>query len=115
MNCPLPSHVSLSNLYNIGVIQEIHLMSFRNFQKSIVFIEASENNGFFYVYPDSLQKSTPLPETLDDALGNGFLTISLLHDDEWYLNIANEEYTGSLEKLESILYEWAISEGYSWK
>lgn len=85
-----------------------------NFLYSAVRIEDYQTDDVFYVYPDKLQKSQPLPETLDDAYGNGFLTISL-YDSKfatWYLNIANEEYTGSLQKLESILYDWAISEGY---
>ena len=89
-------------------------MSFHSFQLSSVRIEDSQNDDVFYVYPDNLQKSKPLPETLDDAYGNGFLTISLWDDKfgTWYLNIANEEYTGSLQKLESILYDWAMTEGF---
>jgi hypothetical protein len=89
-------------------------MSFHSFQLSSVRIEDSQTDDVFYVYPDNLQKSKSLPETLDDAYGDGFLTISLWDDkfDTWYLNIANEEYTGSLQKLESILYNWAQSEGF---
>ena len=89
-------------------------MSFHSFQLSSVRIEDSQTDDVFYVYPDNLQKSKSLPETLDDAYGDGFLTISLWNDkfDTWYLNIANEEYTGSLQKLESILYNWAQSEGF---
>lgn len=89
-------------------------MSFYSFQLSSVRIEDSQTDDVFYVYPDNLQKSKSLPETLDDAYGDGFLTISLWDDkfDTWYLNIANEEYTGSLQKLESILYNWAQSEGF---
>ena len=89
-------------------------MSFHSFQLSSVRIEDSQTDDVFYVYPDNLQKSKSLPETLDDAYGNGFLTISLWDDkfNTWYLNIENEEYTGSLQKLESILYNWAQSEGY---
>lgn len=89
-------------------------MSFHSFQLSSVRIEDSQNDDVFYVYPDNLQKSKPLPETLDDAYGNGFLTISLWDDKfgTWYLNIENEEYTGSLQKLESILYDWAMTEGF---
>jgi len=97
-------------------VSETHLMSSINFQLSSVRIEDFQTEDVFYVYPDHLQKSSPLPETLEDAYGNGFLTISL-YDSKfatWYLNIANEEYTGSLQKLESILYDWAVSEGYSW-
>lgn len=89
-------------------------MSFHSFQLSSVRIEDSQTDDVFYVYPDNLQKSKPLPETLDDAYGDGFLTISLWDDKfgTWYLNIENEEYTGSLQKLESILYDWAMSEGF---
>lgn len=89
-------------------------MSFHSFQLSSVRIEDSQNDDVFHVYPDLHdQKHKQLPETLDDAYGNGFLTISLWDDKfgTWYLNIANEEYTGSLQKLESILYDWAMSEG----
>lgn len=85
-----------------------------NFSCSSVRIEDYQTDDVFYVYPDEKQKHLPLPESLDDAYGNGFLTISM-YDSKfatWYLNIANEEYTGSLQKLESILYDWAISEGY---
>lgn len=88
-----------------------------NFSTCSVRIEDPFNDDVFYVYPDLHdQKNRQLPETLDDAYGNGFLTISLWDDkfNIWYLNIGNEEYTGSREKLESILYEWAISEGYQW-
>lgn len=89
-------------------------MSFHSFQLSSVRIEDSQTDDVFYVYPDNLQKSKSLPETLDDAYGDGFLTISLWDDkfDTWYLNIANEEYTGSLQKLQTILYNWAQSEGF---
>lgn len=89
-------------------------MSFHSFQLSSVRIEDSQTDDVFYVYPDNLQKSESLPETLDDAYGDGFLTISLWDDKfgTWYLNIENEEYTGSLQKLESILYDWAMTEGF---
>jgi hypothetical protein len=91
-------------------------MSFLNFQCSSIRIEDYDTDDVFFVYPDRIQQWESLPECLDDAYGNGFLTISL-YDSKfatWYLNIGNEEYTGSLQKLESILYEWALSEGYSW-
>ncbi len=85
-----------------------------NFSCSSIRIEDFQTDDVFYVYPDKHQKNVPLPESLDDAYGNGFLTISLCDSKfgTYYLNIANEEYTGSLQKLESILYDWAISEGY---
>jgi hypothetical protein len=91
-------------------------MSFLNFQCSSIRIEDYDTDDVFFVYPDRIQQCESLPKSLDDAYGNGFLTISL-YDSKfatWYLNIGNEEYTGSLQKLESILYEWALSEGYSW-
>jgi hypothetical protein len=87
-----------------------------NFSRSAVRIEDFQTEDVFYVYPDKRQKNLPLPESLDDAYGNGFLTISLWDSKfaTWYLNIANEEYTGSFQKMESILYDWAVSEGYSY-
>lgn len=91
-------------------------MSFLNFQCCSTRIEDYVTEDVFNVYLDRIQQCASLPETLEDAYGNGFLTISL-YDSKfatWYLNIANEEYTGSLQKLECILYEWAVSEGYSW-
>lgn len=89
-------------------------MSFLNFQYSSIRIEDSQLDDVFYVYPDHLQKSQSLPESLDDAYGNGFLTISLHSPGQYYMSIGNEEYTGSLQKLESILYQWAITEGFHW-
>lgn len=90
-------------------------MSLQAFQLCSVRVDDSQTDDTFYVYPDSRQKSETLPETLDDAYGNGFLTISLWDDkfDSWYLNIGNEEYKGSRQKLEAILYEWSLSEGYN--
>ena len=91
-------------------------MSFLNFLCCSTRIEDYVTEDVFNVYLDRIQQCASLPETLEDAYGNGFLTISL-YDSKfatWYLNIANEEYTGSLQKLERILYEWAVSEGYSW-
>lgn len=89
-------------------------MSFLNFQCSSIRIEDTQKDDVFYVYLDRIQQCYSLPETLDDAYGNGFLTIEAHSPGEYYLNIGNEEYTGSLHKLESILYNWAISENYSW-
>jgi hypothetical protein len=91
-------------------------MSLLSFQTSSVRIKDFDNDDVFYVYPYNLQKSSPLPETLENAYDNGFLTISF-YDSKfatWYLNIANEEYTGSLQEMERILYEWAMSEGYQY-
>jgi len=91
-------------------------MSFRNFQTSAIRIEDDQTEDVFYVYLDRIQQCASLPESLEDAYDRGFLTISL-YDSKFatfYLNIANEEYTGSLQKMERILYEWALSENYSW-
>ena len=91
-------------------------MSFLNFQCSSIRIGDYQTDDVFNVYLDRIQQCASLPESLEDAYGNGFLTISL-YDSKfatWYLNIGNEEYTGSLQKLEAILYDWAVSEGYSW-
>ena len=91
-------------------------MSFLSFCCSAVRCEDYDTTDVFYVFPDDQQKSLSLPETLDDAYGNGFLTISL-EDSRfatWYLQIHNEEYSGSFSELERILYDWAIDEGYSW-
>lgn len=91
-------------------------MSFLNFLCCSTRIVDYVTEDVFNVYLDRIQQCASLPESLEDAYGNGFLTISL-YDSKfatWYLNIANEEYTGTLRKLERILYEWAVSEGYSW-
>ena len=91
-------------------------MSYLSFQTSAVRIEDYQTDDVFYVYPDNLQlqKSESLPESLDDAYGQGFLTISLADSQfgTWYLCIQNQEYFGSLSNMEKILYDWAISEGY---
>jgi hypothetical protein len=79
-------------------------------------IRVNTGDSIFYVYPDKLMESIPLPETEEDAIGDGFLVISE-YDSKfctYYLCIANEEYIGSLDKLESILYDWSLSEGYQW-
>lgn len=79
-------------------------------------IRVDNGDYIFYVYQDKLMKSKPLPETEEDAYDNGFLVITE-YDSQfamYYLCIGNEEYTGSLEKLEGILYDWSISEGYKW-
>jgi hypothetical protein len=91
-------------------------MSFLNFLGSSLRIADHQNDDDFNVYVDRIQQCQSLPETREDAYGNGFLTISLYDSkfDTWYLNIGNEEYTGPLRKLERILYDWAVSEGYAW-
>lgn len=91
-------------------------MSYFSFQTSAVRCEDYETEDVFYVFPDELQKSLPLPQSLDDAYGNGFLTISL-EDSRfaiWYLQIQNQEYSGSLSDMQKILYDWASTEGYRW-
>ena len=83
-----------------------------NFDYCSVRIEDSQTDDVFYVFPDVKQQGQPLPETLDDAYGNGYLTISYSGNAMYYLNIANEEYTGSFQELSTILYNWSQSEGY---
>ena len=93
----------------------IHSMNnYLAFSTCGVRVEDHQTDDVFYVYPDRRQQQQQLPETLDDAYGNGFLTISLWDDKfaTWYLNIANEEYTGTLHEMQRILYDWAQSEGY---
>jgi hypothetical protein len=84
------------------------------FCTSAVRVEDHQTDDVFYVYPDKMQRDQPLPETLDDAYGNGFLTISLWDSKfaTWYLNIANGEYAGPLHEMQMILYKWAKDEGY---
>ena len=85
--------------------------NYLSFCTSAIRVEDHQTDDVFYVYPDKVQSKQQLPETLDDAYGNGFLTISL-NNTEWYLNIANEEYNGSLHEMQRILYDWAKGEGY---
>jgi hypothetical protein len=66
----------------------------------------------FYVFPDRLTKD--LPSSLDDAFDQGFLVIACLNNGQYYLNIANEQYTGAFEGLALILFDWAHAEGYHW-
>lgn len=72
------------------------------------------SNGaeLFYAFPDRL--TTNLPSTLDDAFDQGFLVITCLNNGQYYLNIANEQYTGDFEGLALILFDWAHGEGYNW-
>jgi len=90
------------------------LNNYQTFCTSAVCVEDHQTDDVFYVYPDKMQTKQQLPETLDDAYGNGFLTISLWDSKfaQWYLNIANEEYIGSLHQMQIILYDWAQGEGY---
>jgi hypothetical protein len=67
----------------------------------------------FYVFPD--HKTKGLPSSLDDALDQGFLVITCTDKPgQYYLNIANEQYTGDFNGLALILFDWAHSEGYHW-
>lgn len=96
------------------VIRDLPMNNYLEFCASGVCLEDHQTDDVFYVYPDKLQKDQELPQTLDDAYGNGFLTISL-YDDKfatWYLNIGNQEYTGKLHEMQIILYDWAKDEGY---
>lgn len=84
------------------------------FSTCSVRVEDHQTEDVFYVYPDRTQQQQQLPETLEDAYDNGFLTISYYGGicSYWYLNIANEEYTGPLHEMQRILWDWAKSEGY---
>jgi hypothetical protein len=67
----------------------------------------------FYVFPDKFTNG--LPTSLSDAFDQGFLVITCTDKPgQYYLNIANEEYTGDFEGLALILFHWAIGEGYQW-
>jgi hypothetical protein len=71
-----------------------------------------DGSDLFYVFPDRLTKG--LPSSLEDAFDQGFLVITCLDNGQYYLNIANEQYTGAFEGLALILFDWALSEGYHW-
>lgn len=76
------------------------------------------DDELFWVYPDKLMQSKPLPETEEDAILDGFPTITSYGSiiPKYYLQIENQEYIStSLDELEQILYQWAIEEGYSWQ
>ena len=71
-----------------------------------------DGSDLFYVFPDRLTKG--LPSSLGDAFDQGFLVITCLDNGQYYLNIANEQYTGDFNGLALILFDWAHSEGYQW-
>lgn len=76
----------------------------------------AQNGDIFYVYPDKLQKSRQIPATLEDAYGNGWLTIETQLSGLYSLTIANQTYeNSSLWELEQILFNWSLSEGYVWQ
>jgi hypothetical protein len=83
---------------------------FAKFQESKKLI--ANGPELFYVFPDRLTKG--LPSSLDDAFDQGFLVITCLNNGQYYLNIANEQYTGDFEGLALILFNWAHGEGYNW-
>jgi hypothetical protein len=89
-------------------------LQFAKFTAAAVKVCAGQLAGVFYVYPDKMQaKKFKLPATLEDAYGDGFLTIVCDAPGWYYLEIANQLYTSSnLWELERILFDWAISEGY---
>jgi len=75
-----------------------------------------QTNDVFYVYPDTLQQSRPLPATLEDAYGDGWLTIEAQSSGFYVLIIGNQTYRNSaLWELEQILFNWSLSEGYNWQ
>jgi hypothetical protein len=75
-----------------------------------------QSNDIFYTYPDKLQKSRPLPATLEDAYGDGWLTIEAQSSGFYVLIIGNQAYRNSvLWELEQILFNWSLSEGYNWQ
>jgi hypothetical protein len=76
----------------------------------------AQTDDVFYVYPDKLQQSRPIPTCLDDAYGDGWLTIETQSPGFYSLTIANQTYkSSSLLKLERLLFDWSISEGYVWQ
>jgi len=76
----------------------------------------SQADDVFYIYPDKLQQSRPIPATLDDAYGDGWLTIEAQSPGLYSLTIANQTYQhSSLWELEQILFVWSLSEGYIWQ
>jgi hypothetical protein len=87
----------------------------QNFCDSSVKIEDAQSNSVFYIYPDAIQSRMMLPKTLEDAYGNGFLTIEALSSNLFGLTIGNESYKSqSIAELNQLLFEWSLSEGYQW-
>jgi hypothetical protein len=77
-----------------------------------------DDDELFWVYPDKLMQSKPLPETAEDAILDGFPTINSYGSitPKYYLQLENHEYISeSLTHLEQLLYNWAIQEGYQWQ
>jgi len=87
----------------------------QNFCNSSVKIQDAQSGSIFYVYVDAIQSKMMLPETLDDAYGNGFLVIEALPSNLFLLMIGNESYKSqSIAELNQLLFEWSLSEGYQW-
>ena len=83
------------------------------FTDSAIRIHDAQLDDVFYVYPDKLQaKRYPIPRTLEEAYDNGFLVIEAHSPGVYYLRIGNMEWEGPMSKLERVLHEWALSEGY---
>lgn len=75
-----------------------------------------QSDDVFYIYPDKVQQSRQIPSTLDDAYGDGWLTIETQSPGLYSLIIANQTYeNSSLWELEQILFNWSLSEGYNWQ
>jgi hypothetical protein len=75
------------------------------------------DDELFWVYPDRLMANLPLPETEEDAILDGFPTITSYGalTPTYYLQVENQEYIStSLQELEQILYTWTSEEGYQW-
>ena len=76
------------------------------------------DDELFWVYPDRLMAHQPLPETEEDAILDGFPTITSYGSitTKYYLQIENQEYISeSLQELEELLYTWSLEEGYKWE
>jgi hypothetical protein len=74
----------------------------------------SNNSEIFYIFPDCRQENYPVPATISDAIDYGLVVIASVGDGKYSLEIASENYTGSMFGLELILFEWALYEGYHW-
>ncbi len=75
-----------------------------------------QTDDVFYVHPDKVQQCRPIPSCLEDAYGDGWLTIETQSPGFYSLTIANQTYSSSsLLKLERLLFDWSISEGYVWQ
>jgi len=88
---------------------------FQNFLNSSIRVWDAQSDDVFYVYIDAIQGKNALPETLEDAYGNGFLVIEATSSGFYALTIGNQSYkSNSIWELEQVLFEWSLSEGYEW-